>query len=142
MYIRAIPETPVFRFFSPAPVCTPGNRALRSKCSRRYATADRRRTPLAVFVRCGTYVGLDPFRGGNGLGCQATEGMDGTRKYAWYTGRGQTRPVFFCAPACLTGVGRTASGTPRHLSHRPVCFRLVPARPSGSHQIPEFEAWR
>ena len=26
---------------------------------------------------------LFPFRGGNGLSCQATQGMDGTREYVW-----------------------------------------------------------
>src|SRR5271163_1369629 len=39
--------------------------------------------------------------GGTVQGCQATEGMDGTRKYAWWSGPPQGGPDFFARTSTL-----------------------------------------
>jgi hypothetical protein len=70
-------------------MCVRGNGA-QSHC---LGTTDAQFLCALAILKCG----LLPFRGGNGLGCQATEGMDGTRKYAWSRGGQKARPVFFFA---------------------------------------------
>jgi len=50
--------------------------------------------------------------------------MDGTRKYAWYTGRGNTRPVLFFALATYKPLTRLAFPRTSRESTRSSIWRI------------------